>query len=195
MGSAGAQRSRARFASLSRRATPGRDGARAGRRRSWPAAALVFALVRPQALLTQPRRRNTNARISSSCSIDRRRCTRTTSRRPRFSRATLEIRNFVRQKPEGIDRIALVGFADAADRALVPDRGRRQRAFYLDWIDADPTPLFGTNIGAALKSAMEVAQKDDRPTRKLFLLVSDGEDYGAELKRALVTARTRRLPA
>ena len=28
---------------------------------------------------------------------------------------------------------------------------------------------------------MEVAQKDDRPTRKLFLLVSDGEDYGTEL--------------
>ena len=34
---------------------------------------------------------------------------------------------------------------------------------------------------------MEVAQKDDRPTRKLFLLVSDGEDFGNELQRALVT--------
>ena len=36
---------------------------------------------------------------------------------------------------------------------------------------------------------MEVAKKDDRPTRKLFLLLSDGEDYGAELKRALDTLR------
>ena len=37
---------------------------------------------------------------------------------------------------------------------------------------------------------MEVAQKDDRPTRKLFLLVSDGEDFGTELQRVLVAART-----
>jgi Ca-activated chloride channel family protein len=32
---------------------------------------------------------------------------------------------------------------------------------------------------------MEVARKDDRPTRKVFLLISDGEDYGAELNRQL----------
>ena len=40
-----------------------------------------------------------------------------------------------------------------------------------------------------MKSAIDVAHKDDRPTRKLFLIVSDGEDYGSELKRALEMAR------
>ena len=112
----------------------------------------------------------------------------------RFSRATLEIRNFVRQKPDGIDRIGLVGFADAAVVLSYLTRDLDSVLFYFDWIDKDPTPLFGTNIGAALKSAMDVASKDDRPTRKIFLLVSDGEDYGAELKRALADGAHRRLP-
>jgi Ca-activated chloride channel family protein len=109
----------------------------------------------------------------------------------RFSRATLEIRNLVQKKPEGIDRIALVGFADAAVVLSYLTEDTDSLLFYFDWIDTDPTPLFGTNIGAALTSAMEVARKDDRPTRKLFLVVSDGEDYGTELRRALVTARTQ----
>ena len=107
----------------------------------------------------------------------------------RFARATLEIRNFVRHKPEGIDRIALVGFADASVVLSYLTHDVDSVLFYFDWIDGDPTPLFGTNIGAALKSAIDVAKKDDRPTRKLFLIVSDGEDYGTELTRALATAR------
>src|SRR5262249_44499219 len=46
-----------------------------------------------------------------------------------------------------------------------------------------------TNMGAALTSALEVVKKDDRPTRKLFLIVSDGEDNGDELRKSLVTVR------
>jgi Ca-activated chloride channel family protein len=109
----------------------------------------------------------------------------------RSARATEELRNFVRRKPAGIDRLALVGFADAAVVLSYLTDDVDSVLFYFDWIDADPTPLLGTNIGAALASAMEVARKDDRPTRKLFLLVSDGEDYGSELTRAVATARSR----
>src|SRR5262249_47594016 len=65
--------------------------------------------------------------------------------------------------------------------------------FYLDWIDEDPTTLLGTNLGAALRSARDVVQKDDRPTRKLFVLISDGEDYGTELDTALATFRAEHL--
>src|SRR5262249_61623591 len=53
------------------------------------------------------------------------------------------------------------------------------------------TERFGTNIGAALTTAMDVAHKDDRPTRKMFVVVSDGEDFGPELRRALVAARAQ----
>jgi len=107
----------------------------------------------------------------------------------RFLRATAEIRNFLRNKPDSIDRVGLVGFADASVVLSYLTSDVDSLMFYLDWIDGDPTPLLGTNIGAALRSAREVAQKDDRQTRKLFLLVSDGEDYGAELDGALATFR------
>ena len=62
-------------------------------------------------------------------------------------------------------------------------------AFYLDWIEHDPQTFLGTNIGAALKNALEVARKDDRKTRKIFVLLSDGEDYGGELNRQLAVYR------
>ena len=47
----------------------------------------------------------------------------------------------------------------------------------------------GGNIGAALKNALEVAKKDDRKTRKIFVILSDGEDYGGELNRQLTIYR------
>ena len=176
-----------RFAALSRRSSTARDlgvlalAIIAG-------SALAFALVRPQVLLSRQvpeyERQDLVVLLDRSVSMNAHDIAPS-----RFSRATLEIRNFVRQKPDGIDRIALVGFADAAVVLSYLTRDVDSVLFYFDWIDGDPTPLFGTNIGAALKSAMDVANKDDRPTRKLFLVVSDGEDYGSELKRALEMAR------
>ena len=41
---------------------------------------------------------------------------------------------------------------------------------------------------------MEVAKKDDQPTHKVFLLVSDGEDYGQELNNQLAALSRRGLP-
>lgn len=176
-----------RFAALSRRSTPARDRAVLASA-VMAAGSLVFALVRPQAQLTH--RVPEYERQDLVIMLDRSASMKAHDIPPsRFSRATLEIRNFVRQKPDGIDRIGLVGFADAAVILSYLTEDADSVLFYFDWIDSDPTLLFGTNIGAALKSAMDVAKKDDRPTRKLFLLVSDGEDYGTELKRALDMAR------
>jgi hypothetical protein len=39
-------------------------------------------------------------------------------------------------------------------------------AFYLDWINHDTQTLLGTDIGAALKNAREVARKDGPPDAK-----------------------------
>src|SRR5262245_27167528 len=179
----------ARFAPLSRRSSNARDllvlalTLVAG-------SALAFALVRPQALLSHQapeyERQDLVVLLDRSVSMNAH-----DIRPSRFARATQEIRNFIRQKPDGIDRIALVGFADAAVVLSYLTRDVDSVLFYFDWIDDDPTPLFGTNIGAALKSGIDVAKKDDRPTRKLFLVVSDGEDYGSELKQALEMARAQ----
>ena len=80
----------------------------------------------------------------------------------RFSRATQEIRTFLKNKPENIDRVGLVGFAGSSLILSYLTRDLDTVAFYLDWIENDPQNLMGTNIGAALKNALEVARKDDR---------------------------------
>jgi len=177
----------ARFAPLSRRSTPARSAAVLvfG---VVAAAGLVFAVLRPQALLAA--RVPDYERQDIVFVLDRSASMRAHDVAPsRFLRATAELRNFLRYKPDTIDRIGLVGFADASVVLSYLTGDIDSVAFYLDWIDEDPTALLGTNLGAALRSAREVAQKDDRPTRKLFVLISDGEDYGAELDGALAAFR------
>ncbi len=174
-----------RFAGLSRRSSPARDVATLGAT-VVAASALVFALVRPQALLAH--RVPEYERQDLVILLDRSASMKAHDIEPsRFARATLEIRNFLRQKPEAIDRVALVGFADASVVLSYLTSDVESIFFYLDWIDGDPYPLFGTNLGAALTSAMDVIRKDNRPTRKLLLVVSDGEDFGDELARALTS--------
>ena len=172
-----------RFAPLSRRTTWRRDAAVCGAS-ILAAAAIVFALMRPQVLLAhrvpEYERQDLIIMLDRSLSMHARDIFPS-----RFSRATLELRNLLRQKPEGVDRIGLVGFADSSLVLSYLTGDVESVLFYLDWLDAESSTLFGTNVGAALKSAVDVAKKDDRPTRKRFLLVSDGEDYGTELTSAL----------
>lgn len=179
-----------RFRSLSRRSTWMREAAilmlvgLAG-------GALVFALVRPQAPLTT--RTPQYEREDLVIMLDRSASMRAHDVSPsRFSRATQEIRTFLKNKPENIDRVGLVGFAGSSLILSYLTRDLDTVAFYLDWIESDPQNLMGTNIGAALKNALEVAKKDDRPTRKIFVLLSDGEDYGGEVNRQLALYRQER---
>jgi len=176
-----------RFRPLSRRSTWAREAAivtlslLAG-------GSLVFALVRPQARLTttlpQFEREDLVIMLDRSASM------RAHDVSPsRFSRATGEIRTFLKNKPENIDRVGLVGFAGTSVILSYLTRDLDTVAFYLDWIEGDPQTLLGTNIGAALKNALDVARKDDRKTRKIFVLLSDGEDYGGEVGRQLAAYR------
>jgi Ca-activated chloride channel family protein len=171
------------FAPLSRRTTWRRDAAVCGGS-VLAAAAIVFALMRPQVLrahrVPDYERQDLIIMLDRSVSMHAR-----DIRPSRFSRATLELRNLLRQKPEGIDRIGLVGFADSSLVLSYLTGDVEGVLFYLEWLDSESSVLFGTNIGAALESARDVAAKDNRRTRKRFLLVSDGEDYGSELTAAL----------
>jgi Ca-activated chloride channel family protein len=176
-----------RFAPLSHRTGAARDRAvlAAG---LLTAGSLSLALMRPQAPVT--RRFPEYERQDLIIMLDRSASMKARDILPsRFSRATLEMRNLVSRKPAGIDRIALIGFADSAVVLSYLTADADSVLFYFDWIDADPTPLFGTNIGAALQSAVEVAAREDQAAQKLFLVVSDGEDFGSELERALASAR------
>jgi Ca-activated chloride channel family protein len=176
-----------RFERLSRRSTWKRD---AGilLLSSIAAGALVFALARPQASLST--RTPQYEREDLIIMLDRSASMRARDVAPsRFSRATQEIRTFLKDKPENIDRVGLVGFAGSSLILSYLTRDLDTVAFYLDWIENDPQNLMGTNIGAALRNALEVARKDDRRTRKIFVLLSDGEDYGGEVNRQLAVYR------
>jgi Ca-activated chloride channel family protein len=172
-----------RFRGLSRRSTWAREAA-IGVLTMVAGGSFVFALVRPQAQLTT--RIAQYEREDLVIMLDRSASMRAHDVAPsRFSRATEEIRTFLKNKPENIDRVGLVGFASSSLILSYLTRDLDTVAFYLDWIEHDPQTFLGTNIGAALKNALEVARKDDRKTRKIFVLLSDGEDYGGELTRQL----------
>jgi Ca-activated chloride channel family protein len=110
----------------------------------------------------------------------------------RFRRAIAEIKAFLEQKPEGIDRVGLVGFAGTSLILSHLTRDMGSLFYYLDWALEDREPHFGTDIGKALASARELARKDGRPTKKIFLVLSDGDDQGQELQQQLAELRGER---
>jgi Ca-activated chloride channel homolog len=176
-----------RFRRLSRRSTWVREAAILALT-AIAGGSLVFALVRPQAQLTT--RTPQYEREDLIIMLDRSASMRAHDVTPsRFARATEEIRTFLKNKPENIDRVGLVGFAGSSIILSYLTRDLDAVAFYLDWIESDPQTFLGTNIGAALKNALDVARKDDRKTRKIFVLLSDGEDYGGEVNRQLAAYR------
>ncbi|MEO5895547.1 MAG: vWA domain-containing protein [Vicinamibacterales bacterium] len=109
----------------------------------------------------------------------------------RAERAVAELRIFLQRKPEEIDRVGLVGFAATPLVLSYLTRDVNSLLFYLDWLKDDPTILYGTDIGSAVSSALDVAARDKQPGRKLFLIISDGDDDGSTLASAVATARQR----
>ena len=151
--------------------------------------ALVFAAMRPQMLnqwrLPDMERRDLVLVLDRSVSM------RATDVRPtRFARAVAEIKAFLEEKPEDIDRVALVGFSNAAVAMSHFTRSIDSLFFYLDWLAEDTRPNFGTDIGSALLTAFDVIERDEEPTGKVVLVISDGEDEGEVLESAVSTLRT-----
>lgn len=153
---------------------------------------MVFALARPQVIVAT--REPQFERQDLIIVLDRSVSMRARDIAPsRLVRATSEIRTFLRHRPDAIDRVALVGFADSSLVLSYPTADTGSLFFYLDWIDEDASPLFGTNMGGAIKKALSLIHKDPRKTQKLVLLISDGEDLGAELATALDMCRAARI--
>ncbi|MBA2304348.1 MAG: VWA domain-containing protein [Acidobacteria bacterium] len=151
---------------------------------------LVAALTRPQVL--RERRAAEFERQDLIVILDRSVSMRARDVRPsRAERALLELETFLRKKPDAVDRVGLVGFAGTSLVLSYLTRDVDSLLFYLDWIAEDPSVFYGTDIGAALASGLEVAARDSQPSRKLFLVISDGEDQGETMDQA-VSAVMRR---
>lgn len=153
-------------------------------------AALVFAAMRPQ-LLIQSRlpefeRRDLILVLDRSVSM------RATDVAPtRFARAIAEIKLFLEEKPAEIDRVALVGFSNAAIAVSHFTRSVDSLFFYLDWMAEDTRPNFGTDIGSALLTAGEIIDRDGQPGQRIVLVISDGEDEGNVLDEAVLDLRNK----
>ena len=112
----------------------------------------------------------------------------------RFARAVQELKTFLRDKPDIIDRVGLVEFSGTSLILSHLTRDIDSLSFYLDWIRESPEVRYGTDIGSALATARELVRKDDKDTRKVFLVISDGADQGTSLPKelaAVVNDRTR----
>lgn len=153
-------------------------------------ASLVFAAMRPQ-LLIQSRlpefeRRDLILVLDRSVSM------RATDVTPtRFARAIAEIKLFLEEKPAEIDRVALVGFSNAAIAVSHFTRNIDSLFFYLDWMAEDTRPNFGTDIGTALFTAAEIIDRDGQPGSRVVLVISDGEDEGDVLDEAVLELRNK----
>jgi len=105
----------------------------------------------------------------------------------RFARAIQEIKTFLAEKPEEIDRVSLVGFAGTAITLSHLTRDLDTLFFFLDWIGEDPRVYFGTDLTEALTNALEMVTKDEGlnqetvPAQKIFLVLSDGDDQSEKL--------------
>lgn len=155
--------------------------------------ALVLALARPQAELERERPvyRGQDAVLILDTSLSM----QATDVHPsRKERAKEEIRNFLLNRGSLVDRIGLVTFSGTSLILSYLTTDVETILFYLSFMDVTPRVSYGTNIGAALQSALALLDKEarvaadagrDDPNNKVFLLLADGEDYGAELDQAV----------
>lgn len=91
----------------------------------------------------------------------------------RLERAKLEIRNLI-DRLAG-DRIGLVVFAGEAYTQFPLTTDYSGAKLFLDAVDVDVVPIPGTNIGAAVRRALESFDFNE-PTTKVLIIISDGEN-------------------
>jgi len=182
-----------RFASLSRRSTVRGDIAILGLA-AISISLLVAALTQPQ--LLRERIEPQYERQALIIILDRSVSMRARDIRPsRAERAVIEIRNFLRRKPDAIERVGLVGFAGSPVILAYLTKDLNSVMFYLDWISEDPTLLYGTDMAGALRSALEVVHRDRDPaaTHKMFLVISDGDDQSGGVAAAVAAVKAEHI--
>jgi len=112
----------------------------------------------------------------------------------RLARACVEVEGFLRRKPETIDRIALVAVAGTSIVTSHLTADLEILSFFLDWMQRDETPFYGTDLAASLERAVAIAANEHPERRKVIVLLSDGEDHGDLLRSAVAKVRSSGMP-
>ena len=108
----------------------------------------------------------------------------------RLERALDVIGVFTRTKLQH-DRVGLVSFAGNSMIISYLTEDSNNILYYLDYLRNDPALSHGTNIGRGLTNGLTVIRKEAEVSpetarhKKVFVLISDGEDNSAELDAAL----------
>lgn len=150
---------------------------------------LIFALAHPQTIQEKgvpiPKRMDIVFLLDASPSM------RATDIHPsRLEKAIDVITEFSRKKPPH-DRIGLVSFSASSLILSYLTEDSNNVLYYLDYLKEKTSHDMGTNIGNALRNGITVIAKDREVStakaghKGVFILVSDGEDYGKELKNAI----------
>ena len=152
-------------------------------------AAITFALAHPQwtreKRVSEPRKMDIVFLLDTSPSM------RAQDIQPsRLERALEVIGSFSRKKLPH-DRLGLVSFSGDSLILSYLTEDSTNIHYYLDYLRGDTALSMGTNIGRALKNGLTVMAKElevDPASvlhKRVFILVSDGEDHGKELEGAL----------
>jgi Ca-activated chloride channel family protein len=155
------------------------------------AVSLIFAAARPQVPMRAPEYESVDLLLLLDRSVS---MWARDIRPSRARRASLEIRNFLATKPEAISRVGLIGFSGTSLVLSHQTRDPDILLFYLDWMEEDPAPMYGTNLTGALQSALDMAQEDQPERRKFVVLISDGDDRAGSLDEAVSKFVAARIP-
>jgi Ca-activated chloride channel family protein len=112
----------------------------------------------------------------------------------RLERALEVIASFCERKPPH-DRVGLVAFTAGSVILSYLTEDPNNIRYYLDYLREDRVERLGTNIGRALNNGLTVLSKEREINpaaadhKRVFILVSDGEDHGDELRTAVANVR------
>lgn len=104
------------------------------------AGSLVLAASRPQITMRTPEYESLDLLILLDRSVS---MWAQDVRPSRFRRASLEIRNFLANRPETIARVGLVGFSGTSLVLSHQTRDADILLFYLDWMEEERRPMYG----------------------------------------------------
>lgn len=109
----------------------------------------------------------------------------------RLDRARYFIKDVVTRQST-IQRVGLVTFSSSSLILSYLTSDVENVLFYLDYLISEPLGSLGTDLSAALQSGLKVIESSTehdpevlRNNRKAIVLISDGEDHGEDLPKAL----------
>ncbi len=114
-----------------------------------------------------------------------------------------ELRNFAKDHVgKKKNQMALIAFGNEAIYRSFFTFDVGSLLFHVDYLDVKDFPPEGTDIGGAIRIGLEMLDTIDsnpeifkRPkNRRVFILISDGEDLGENLDQAIGEIRQRRIP-